>query len=70
MLLRSIPAGDGQDPSIHAEISADNQVLRGLTLLVVFIRAVFCSVQAGISWCSSWWEQEEFSVSALTARAL
>lgn len=25
MLWRSIPAGGGQDPSIHAEIPADNQ---------------------------------------------
>lgn len=36
MLRRSIPAGGGQDPSIHAEISAAKQVLRGLTLLVVY----------------------------------
>lgn len=34
------------------------------------IRAVFCSVQADISSCRWWWEQEEFNVSALTAPAL
>lgn len=35
VLWRRVPGwGCGQDPSVHAEISADNQALRGLTLLV------------------------------------
>lgn len=39
--------GCGQNPAICADISAGNQELRGLTLLILtFIRGVFCSVNA------------------------
>lgn len=59
--------GWGQDPLVHAEISAGNQVLQGLTWLVWHFSGKSPLGPESLTWR---WEQEEFSVSALCAPAL